>query len=163
MTLEEQLRDQMERGPEITEVKYLVIHCSATRCTQSYPVEQLLRDHRKRGFRTIGYHFYIRRDGTLTQHRALLATAPASTPPRSTKGYKRFSPHPRFGLAGGGAKFRYKGFGKATQSPSILSALSHNSAREGPPYWRPPWRRRKQIPILPLRWEFFYAFSHPAA
>jgi N-acetyl-anhydromuramyl-L-alanine amidase AmpD len=72
MTLEEQLRDQMERGPEITEVKYLVIHCSATRCTQSYPVEQLLRDHRKRGFRTIGYHFYIRRDGTLTQHRALL-------------------------------------------------------------------------------------------
>jgi N-acetyl-anhydromuramyl-L-alanine amidase AmpD len=54
-------------------VRYLVIHCSATRSTQSYSVEQLLRDHRARGFRTIGYHFYIRRDGTLTQHRGALS------------------------------------------------------------------------------------------
>ena len=28
-------------------------------------------DHRKRGFYTIGYHFYIRKDGTITQHRYL--------------------------------------------------------------------------------------------
>jgi hypothetical protein len=86
MTLEEQLRDQKERGPEITEVKYLVIHCSATRCTQSYPVEQLLRDHRKRGFRTIGYHFYIRRDGTLTQHRAAPRDCPCFDAAQEYKG-----------------------------------------------------------------------------
>lgn len=53
-------------------VRYIVLHCSATRCTCDYTVEQLLRDHKARGFRTIGYHFYIRRDGTVTRHRRLL-------------------------------------------------------------------------------------------
>ena len=48
-------------------VRFIVIHCSATRRDQDYPVEQLLRDHKARGFRTIGYHFYIRQDGTLTR------------------------------------------------------------------------------------------------
>ena len=57
-------------GPD--SVRFLVLHCSATRCTQDYTVRQLLRDHRARGFRTVGYHFYVRRDGTLTQHRGLL-------------------------------------------------------------------------------------------
>lgn len=53
-------------------VQYIILHCSATRCNQDYTVEQMLRDHKARGFRTIGYHFYIRRDGTVTQHRKLL-------------------------------------------------------------------------------------------
>ncbi len=53
-------------------VRFLVLHCSATRCTQDYSVEQLRRDHKARGFRDIGYHFYVRRDGTMTQHRKLL-------------------------------------------------------------------------------------------
>jgi N-acetyl-anhydromuramyl-L-alanine amidase AmpD len=67
----EQLADMAERGTDITEVKYLIIHCTATRASQSYTVSQLRRDHKARGFRAIGYHFYIRRDGTLTQHRRL--------------------------------------------------------------------------------------------
>lgn len=53
-------------------VRYLILHCSATRCDKDYTAEQLLRDHKTRGFRTVGYHFYIRRDGTITQHRKLL-------------------------------------------------------------------------------------------
>ena len=53
-------------------VRYIILHCSATRCNGDYTVEQLLRDHRARGFRTIGYHFYVRRDGTVSQHRRLL-------------------------------------------------------------------------------------------
>ncbi len=53
-------------------VKYLVIHCTATRVTKDYTCEQLLKDHKIRGFRTVGYHFYIRKDGTITQHRRLL-------------------------------------------------------------------------------------------
>ncbi|MCM1108875.1 MAG: N-acetylmuramoyl-L-alanine amidase [Clostridium sp.] len=53
-------------------VRYLVVHCSATRADRDYTVEQLLRDHRARGFRTVGYHFYIRRDGTVSRHRRLL-------------------------------------------------------------------------------------------
>lgn len=53
-------------------VRYIILHCSATRCNCDYTVEQLMRDHRARGFRTIGYHFYVRRDGTVSQHRQLL-------------------------------------------------------------------------------------------
>ena len=53
-------------------VRYLILHCSATRCDKDYTAEQLLRDPKTRGFRTVGYHFYIRRDGTITQHRKLL-------------------------------------------------------------------------------------------
>lgn len=53
-------------------VKYIVVHCSATPPSVDYTPERLLRDHKARGFRTAGYHFYIRRDGTLTQHRWLL-------------------------------------------------------------------------------------------
>lgn len=53
-------------------VRFIVIHCSATRCDRDYTVEQLLRDHKVRGFRTIGYHFYIRKNGVVAQHRKLL-------------------------------------------------------------------------------------------
>ena len=46
-------------------VRFIVIHCSATQSDRDYTVEQLHRDHKVRGFRTIGYHFYITRDGEL--------------------------------------------------------------------------------------------------
>lgn len=61
-------------------VKYLVLHCSATRCNQDYRVEQMRRDHKKRGFYDIGYHFYVRRDGTMTQHRRLLEVGAHARP-----------------------------------------------------------------------------------
>ena len=38
-------------------VRFLVIHCSATRADRNYTDTQLMRDHKKRGFRTVGYHF----------------------------------------------------------------------------------------------------------
>ena len=72
-----------EDGPMMASsasVKYIVIHCSATRSTRDYTAEQLLRDHKTRGFRTVGYHFYIRRDGSVTQHRKLLEVG-AHCPP----------------------------------------------------------------------------------
>ena len=34
-------------------VRYLILHCSATRCDKDYTAEQLLRDHKTRGFRTV--------------------------------------------------------------------------------------------------------------
>lgn len=64
------MRQSQLMRPE--DIKYLVLHCTATREDQEYTVEDLLRDHKKRRFRTIGYHFYIQRDGTMTQHRNLL-------------------------------------------------------------------------------------------
>lgn len=43
----------------------IVVHCSATRCNQSFTPEQLEACHRQRGFRCCGYHFYITRDGVV--------------------------------------------------------------------------------------------------
>ena len=61
-------------------VRFLVLHCSATRCNQDYSVEQMRRDHKARGFYDIGYHFYIRKDGTCTQHRMLLEVGAHARP-----------------------------------------------------------------------------------
>ncbi|HBE54503.1 MAG TPA: hypothetical protein DDW22_00025, partial [Prevotellaceae bacterium] len=61
-------------------VRFLVLHCSATRCDRDYTVLQMERDHKERGFTGIGYHFYVRRDGTLTQHRLLLEVGAHARP-----------------------------------------------------------------------------------
>ena len=53
-------------------IDLIVLHCTDTRPSQNYTVEQLQRDHAKRGFGPYpGYHFYIRRDGTLYYTRPL--------------------------------------------------------------------------------------------
>ena len=54
-----------------TDIRYIVVHCSATRASQSYSPEALERDHRARGFRSAGYHFYIRRSGAIIPLRPL--------------------------------------------------------------------------------------------
>lgn len=68
---EDNLLTNVEKGAKMTpeSVSYLILHCSATRSDRDYTVEQLKRDHLARGFIDVGYHYYIRRDGTLTQHR----------------------------------------------------------------------------------------------
>ena len=73
VTTEDQLLTDVEKGIEMPadSVSYIIIHCSATRETQDYTPEQLKRDHMARGFIDVGYHFYIRKDGTVTQHRQL--------------------------------------------------------------------------------------------
>ena len=43
----------------------IVIHCSATREDIAYTFEDCTRDHKARGFSKCGYHYYIRRDGTV--------------------------------------------------------------------------------------------------
>ena len=54
-----------------TDIRYIVVHCSATRASQPYSPEALERDHRARGFRSAGYHFYIRRSGAIIPLRPL--------------------------------------------------------------------------------------------
>ena len=49
-------------------IELIVVHCSATRCNQSYSVMQLIRDHVDR-FGYTGYHYYITRDGQTYQTR----------------------------------------------------------------------------------------------
>lgn len=53
-------------------VTLLIVHCSATPEGKSLPVESCRYDHiHHRGFRDIGYHFYITRDGTIHKGRNL--------------------------------------------------------------------------------------------
>ena len=61
---------EMMDSPE--SVRFLVIHCSATKASRNYTAKQLIRDHKARGMRTGGYHFYLRKDGTQVQFRKLL-------------------------------------------------------------------------------------------
>lgn len=58
-------RDGMRR------ITTLVIHCTATRSNMNFTHTDLLRAHRARGMRCIGYHFYIRKDGYIHSTRPL--------------------------------------------------------------------------------------------
>lgn len=50
--------------PRIT-TKYLVVHCAATKPTMDIGLREIRQWHRERGWLDIGYHFVIRRDGTV--------------------------------------------------------------------------------------------------
>ena len=44
-------------------ITHIIIHCTATRADRSFSVQSLEASHKARGFPTIGYHYYITRDG----------------------------------------------------------------------------------------------------
>lgn len=46
-------------------ITLLIVHCSAVRPHQTSTVQQIDAWHRKRGFRMIGYHYVIYRDGSV--------------------------------------------------------------------------------------------------
>lgn len=50
-------------------VRYLVVHCSATPASRDIGRKEIDLMHRQRGFREIGYHYVIRRDGTVEKGR----------------------------------------------------------------------------------------------
>lgn len=52
-------------------VKWIVIHYSATPIERVYTYAQLDRDHRMRGFREVGYHYYLPRAGGRVRGRDL--------------------------------------------------------------------------------------------
>lgn len=52
-------------------IDLIVIHCSATRCDRPFTLEAVIACHRARGFATVGYHYYITRDGTVHAGRPL--------------------------------------------------------------------------------------------
>jgi N-acetylmuramoyl-L-alanine amidase len=53
------------------DVKYLVVHCSATPGTRDLDVKDIDRMHRLNGWLGCGYHYVIKRDGAVQQGRAL--------------------------------------------------------------------------------------------
>lgn len=46
-------------------ITLIIIHCSAVRTYQTSSAEQIDQWHRSRGWKCIGYHYVIRRDGTI--------------------------------------------------------------------------------------------------
>ena len=46
-------------------INFIVIHCSAVRPEQTSSAADIDRWHRSRGWKGIGYHFVVRRDGTV--------------------------------------------------------------------------------------------------
>ncbi len=52
-------------------INLIVIHCSATREDRMLTPDDLELQHRRRGFNGIGYHYYIRKDGTVCLTRAI--------------------------------------------------------------------------------------------
>ena len=51
------------------EVNLIVIHCADTYSSMDIGVKEIRQWHKKRGFTDIGYHFVIRRDGTVEKGR----------------------------------------------------------------------------------------------
>ena len=68
---------------QFKDVTHLVVHCSATPPDQKISAAEIRHWHLKRGWRDIGYHFVILRDGTLQTGRQL------STQGAHTKGHNR--------------------------------------------------------------------------
>ena len=52
-------------------ITLIIIHCSAVRPGQRSSADDIDRWHRARGWKGIGYHFVIRKDGTIEQGRPI--------------------------------------------------------------------------------------------
>ena len=51
-------------------ITLLIIHCSAVRPGQTSSARQIDQWHRRRGWKCIGYHYVVRRDGSIEPGRA---------------------------------------------------------------------------------------------
>lgn len=69
MTMKPQELDPAEYNPR--RIQYIVVHCSATRANVPFTEAQLLQCHLQRGFKGIGYHFYVTKDGVLHHTRPM--------------------------------------------------------------------------------------------
>jgi N-acetylmuramoyl-L-alanine amidase len=54
-----------------TQTDYIVIHCAATPPTMDVDISTIAEWHKARGFQTVGYHFFIKRDGTRQKGREI--------------------------------------------------------------------------------------------
>jgi N-acetyl-anhydromuramyl-L-alanine amidase AmpD len=69
----------------IEEVKYIVLHCAETPATMDIGVAEIRQWHLKRGWFDIGYHYVIRRDGTIETGR------PTDRPGAHARGFNHIS------------------------------------------------------------------------
>ena len=57
------------RADEPRRIDRIIIHCSAVRPDQTSSARQIDQWHRAKGWKMIGYHYVIRRDGTIEKGR----------------------------------------------------------------------------------------------
>lgn len=69
----------------IESVDWLVVHCAATPPNMDIGVEEIRRWHMQKGWSDVGYHYVIRRDGTVEKGR------PDHIPGAHARGYNRYS------------------------------------------------------------------------
>ena len=50
-------------------ISLIIVHCSATRCDRDITAADICAAHRVRGYRTGGYHYYIRKNGKVEKMR----------------------------------------------------------------------------------------------
>jgi N-acetyl-anhydromuramyl-L-alanine amidase AmpD len=70
---------------KLQEVRYIVIHCADTPPDMDIGAEEIRMWHLKRGWLDIGYHWVIRRDGTIEDGR------PSDRPGAHARGYNHIS------------------------------------------------------------------------
>lgn len=66
-------------------INEIIVHCSDTPPTHDWGAKEIAICHIQRGFRTIGYHYVIKRDGTIEKGRNI------SVPGAHCKGYNAHS------------------------------------------------------------------------
>ena len=52
-------------------INEIIVHCTATPEGKDYTVDDITRWHKERGFKTIGYHYVVYRDGSVHEGRPL--------------------------------------------------------------------------------------------
>lgn len=62
---------EIANQPCSREISQLVVHCSATKPSLDVDAAMIDRWHRTKGWRCIGYHYVIKRDGTIQRGRPL--------------------------------------------------------------------------------------------
>lgn len=53
----------------MTRIAFLVVHCAATPATSDIGVAEIRQWHRAKGWKDVGYHYVIRRNGTVEKGR----------------------------------------------------------------------------------------------
>lgn len=69
----------------MSDIRWIVVHCSATPAKMDIGRREIDLWHRQRGFTQIGYHFVIRRDGSIEAGR------PIELPGAHAQGYNEYS------------------------------------------------------------------------
>lgn len=52
-------------------INEIIVHCTDTKVTQNFDISDVRQWHISRGFNDVGYHYYIKLDGTVQLGRAL--------------------------------------------------------------------------------------------